>query len=47
VHPDATSKQVRPSQEWLVATLLDIQVKLDRLLGRPRPPPAMPDEPLT
>jgi hypothetical protein len=26
---------VRPSQEWLVATLLDIQSKLDRLLGAP------------
>jgi hypothetical protein len=33
VHPDATTNQVRPSQEWLVETLLDIQSKLDRLLG--------------
>jgi hypothetical protein len=40
VHPDATSNQVRPSQEWLVMTLLDIQSKLDRLLG-----PTTPEEP--
>lgn len=33
VHPDATNNQVRPSQEWLVETLLDIQSKLDRPLG--------------
>ena len=39
VHPDAASNQVRPSQEWLVATLLDIQSKLDQLLG---PTPADP-----
>jgi hypothetical protein len=31
---------VRPSQEWIVATLLDIQSKLDRLL----PPPGTADE---
>jgi hypothetical protein len=40
VHPDATNNQVRPSQEWLAMTLLDIQSKLDRLLG-----PTTPEEP--
>jgi hypothetical protein len=40
VHPDAPAPQVRPSQEWIVATLLDIQSKLDRLL----PPPGTADE---
>jgi N-acetylmuramoyl-L-alanine amidase len=39
VQPDAPGPEVRPSQEWLVATLLDIQSKLDRLLGQPPQPP--------
>jgi hypothetical protein len=44
VHPDATGPQVRPSQEWLVTTLLDIQAKLDQLLGTPSPPPGQAGE---
>ena len=43
VHPDATNNQVRPSQDWIVATLLDIQAKLDQLLGQP--PPGQAGEP--
>ena len=33
LHPGATGPQVRPSQAFIVATLLDIQAKLDQLLG--------------
>jgi N-acetylmuramoyl-L-alanine amidase/LAGLIDADG-like domain len=41
VHPGATGPQVRASQAFIVATLLDIQAKLDQLL----PPPAQtPDQ---
>jgi hypothetical protein len=47
VHPDATGPQVRPSQAWLVDTLLDIQSKLDRLLGQPPTPPDEPGQPPT
>jgi hypothetical protein len=47
VHPDATGPQVRPSQEWLVTTLLDIQTKLDQLLGQPPQPPGQAGEPPT
>jgi len=35
VHPGATGPQVRASQAFIVATLLDIQAKLDQLLGQP------------
>ena len=42
VHPGATGPQVRASQAFIVATLLDIQAKLDQLLV---PPPAQtPDQ---
>jgi hypothetical protein len=34
VHPGATGDQVRPSQAFIVATLLDIQAKLDQLLSQ-------------
>jgi hypothetical protein len=34
VHPDAIGNQVRPSQEFIVATLLDIQSKLEQLLSQ-------------
>jgi len=35
VHPGATGPQVRSSQAFIVETLLDIQAKLDQLLGQP------------
>jgi hypothetical protein len=44
VHPDPPGPQVRPSQAWLVDTLLDIQSKLDRLLSQPPPPPGQADQ---
>ena len=34
LHPGATGPQVRPSQAFIVETLLDIQAKLDQLLGQ-------------
>ena len=38
LHPGATGPQVRPSQAFIVETLLDIQAKLDQLLTSLPPP---------
>ena len=47
VHPGATGDQVRPSQAFIVATLLDIQSKLEQLLGQPAQTPDQSGETTT
>jgi hypothetical protein len=47
VHPGATGDQVRPSQAFIVATLLDIQSKLEQLLSQPAQTPDQSGETTT
>lgn len=47
VHPGATGNQVRPSQAFIVATLLDIQNKLEQLLSQPAQTPDQSGETTT
>ena len=47
VHPGATGDQVRPSQAFIIATLLDIQSKLEQLLSQPAQTPDQSGETTT